>query len=426
MAELKNMTVQALRDLARKALGKGHSRLKTKTELIQALQAAERKVTGVAEKAAGKAKEAAGRAARATERVMEGVRGKGSKEAAPKARSGAKETPPAKAVKVEERAEKRAEPKPERKAPDRQAEERRADERKSDERKSDERRRAASRRSASQGPEAEPEPDPEGHMVARVMGEDAARRAPHPMTESAMESRRAERPTRPQPAPAYDEGLGDLPWTYSDDSLVALPRDPKTLFLYWDHAQETLRHAWEGLDGGRPQLWVYAQGPNGRWERVRVVDFALESRSYYIHDLDPGRIYRAEIHVVDRQGRDKLLPQASNPMMLPAVGPSPVIDDRFMRILWSEPLQRLLRDATPGGAFPEELRAQLMRLSDWSRFQPSAGGSSAGAFGAAGGAGAGAAGAGAGAGLRPTSPWVRPSSFGVPSSPWGWSGEEDP
>ena len=30
MPELKNMTVQALRDLARKALGRGHSRLKTK------------------------------------------------------------------------------------------------------------------------------------------------------------------------------------------------------------------------------------------------------------------------------------------------------------------------------------------------------------------------------------------------------------
>ena len=34
MAEFKNMTVQTLRDLARKALGAGHSKLKTKAELI--------------------------------------------------------------------------------------------------------------------------------------------------------------------------------------------------------------------------------------------------------------------------------------------------------------------------------------------------------------------------------------------------------
>src|SRR5690348_13654574 len=62
MAELKNMTVQALRDLARKELGRGHSKLKTKTELIEALQAAQRKVAGAAEKAASKVREAAGRA----------------------------------------------------------------------------------------------------------------------------------------------------------------------------------------------------------------------------------------------------------------------------------------------------------------------------------------------------------------------------
>jgi hypothetical protein len=171
-----------------------------------------------------------------------------------------------------------------------------------------------------------------------------------------------------------------------------------------------VRGAWEGLDEGRPQLWVFTREPSGAWTRVRVVDFALESRSYYIHDLEPGRVYRAEIHVIDRRGRDKLLPRASNEMMLPAVGPSPVIDDRFMRILWSEPLQRLLRDARPGGPFPDDVRAQLARLSDWSRFQAAAGGGSA------------SAGVGGMGGGRPASPWMRPSSS--PSSPWGGKGGE--
>ena len=51
MADLKDMTLQALRDLARKALGRGHSKIRKKSEIIEALQAAEKKV----EEAAGKA-----------------------------------------------------------------------------------------------------------------------------------------------------------------------------------------------------------------------------------------------------------------------------------------------------------------------------------------------------------------------------------
>jgi hypothetical protein len=411
MAELKNLTVQALRDLARKALGRGHSKLKTKSELIAALQSAERKVAGAAEKAAGKVREATGRVARATERAVETVRGKGREVAggrgAGKERAGGK---PEKRVKEEGHAARAA-----------GAAGKAAREAARSMREVAQAAKAAARRVRAAG--GEPEPDPEGHMVARVAGEDAARFAPHPLTESALESSRSARPAGVEPrrgaeaageAPAMEEGLGELPWAYGDDALMALPRDPRTLFLYWDHAPDTLRDAWAGLDGGKPQIWVFAQERDGGWTRVRVLDFALESRSYYLHDLDPGRVYRAEIHVVDRQGRDRLLPRGSNPMMLPAVGPSPIIDDRFLRILWSEPLQRLLREAQAGGLFPEDVRAELARLSDWSRFQAQ-GGSSGGIGGVLGG----------GMGGRPSSPWMRPSSFSSPSSPGGRSGGED-
>jgi uncharacterized protein len=423
MAELKNMTVQALRDLARKALGRGHSKLKTKTELIEALQAAQKKVAGAAEKAATKVKEATGRTAKATGRAVENVRGKAreatrrrraEREAGATVRAGGGEAEaerPSVAARASSAAGQAA-----------------RDAANAVREVADAARQGAKRvRDRFRG---EREPDPAGYIVARVAGEAAARSAPHALTESALETERAgaDAPSDDGPregdAPSpesYDERLGDLPWTYGDDALIALPRDPTTLFFYWDHAPETLRSAFDGLDGGRPQLWIYAREPSGAWTKVREVDFALESRSYYIHDLHPGRIYRAEIRVVDRAGRTKLLPRTSNEMMLPPVGPSPVIDDRFMRILWSEPLQRLLRAAIPGGAFPEDVRAQLARLSDWSRFQSSAGGgveSAAGGFGAAGpGAGGGGASGAGGIGGRPTSPWVRPSSSGM--GPWG-------
>jgi hypothetical protein len=252
-------------------------------------------------------------------------------------------------------------------------------------------------------PRPSDEPDPESYFVARVRGEEAAREAPRPMTEAAVEAARgAPRGERPEPRGAWDEQLGDLPWSYGDDALVALPRDPRTLYLYWDHAAETLRRGWEGLQGGRSELWIFADLPGGGWERVRVVGFALESRGWYVHDLDPGRVYRAEIHLVDRD-QDRLLPRPSNAVMLPPVGPSPVVDDRFARILWSEHLARWLAQWRAGGPFAEDLRAQLLRLSDWSRFGAGTWGGSAGGMGG-----------------RPSSPSGPPGS---PSSPWGGARE---
>jgi hypothetical protein len=388
MAELKNMTLQTLRDLARKALGPGHSKLKTKAELIEALQAAERKVAGAAEKAASKIKQVTGRAARATAKVVDSVRGKESAAAGAKA-------PRVKAERT--KAEKREKPRAGR--PGARAAKGGAGELAPS--------KSAARKS-SPPPTMGREPDPEGYMVARVAGEAIARGAPHPLTEGALEGMPRHSHERALPPPAFDEHLGELARSYQDDALIALPRDPRTLFLYWDHAQDTLRQAWEGLDGAKPQMWVFAREPDGGWTRVRVLDFALESRSYYIHELEPGRIYRAEIHLVDRQGRERLVPRTSNEMMLPPVGPSPVVDDRFMRILWSEPLQRLLRSSRAGGPFPEDVRQQLARLSDWSRFAGRVWGGSAGGMGG-----------------RPFSPTSAPSSPSSPTAPWGWSDGED-
>ena len=407
MAEFKHMTVQALRDLARKALGRGHSRLKTKDELIEALQAAERKVTGAAGKAASKVRAATGRAARATDKMVAAVRSKGSEASARR-----KEQEAARAKEKEREKEKAARSAPARKEPPGRAA--KAGQAAREAARSMRDAAGAAARAGARRVRAavsrEPEPDPEGYMVARVAGEEALRGAPHPMTESALESARGGATRAPEPAlgaEAFDERLGELPWSYADDTLMALARDPRTLFLYWDHAQETLRQAFEGLEGGRAQLWVFVREPDGRWERTRALDFALESRSYYVHDLAPGRIYRAEIHVVDRHGRDRLVPRPSNEMMLPAVGPSPIVDDRFMRIPWGESLQRMLREAHPGGPFPDDIRAQLARLSDWSRFAGRVWGGSAGGMGG-----------------RPFSAVSSPSAPSSPTSPWGRPDEE--
>jgi hypothetical protein len=384
MAELKNMTVQALRDLARKALGRGHSRLKTKSELVAALQAAGRGL-------GTKVREATGRAAKAAERVVESgrARAKAAREKKPAAKAAAaKRAKAAKEPEVEPAKAEKVAAKPAR--------------------REKEPRKARERRAA----EVEPtEPDPESHFVARVAGESAVREAPHPMTESALEERaaRAEAARRvARPQPEVDEGLGELPWTYGDDALVALPRDPRTLYVYWDHHGETLKNGFSGLEGAHAQIWVFGRRPDGGWDRVRTVDFALESRSYFIHDLEPGRVYRAEIHLLDRAGRQRRLQEPSNEMQLPPFGPSPVVDDRFMRIAWGTPLARLLQHYREGAPFPEELRAILAHLSDWSRFVGPTWGSGSGGLGAAGGPGG-----------RPSGPSGEGHFGSSPSSPWG-------
>jgi hypothetical protein len=78
------------------------------------------------------------------------------------------------------------------------------------------------------------------------------------------------------------------------------------------------------------------------------------------------------------------------------------VDDRFVRIPWDLPLGQLLGPGHAGAPFGDDVRAQLARLSDWSRFSGPTWGGSAGGMGG-----------------RPSSPTSAPSS---PSSPFGGGG----
>jgi uncharacterized protein len=220
---------------------------------------------------------------------------------------------------------------------------------------------------------AEVAADPEGYFVARVRGEDAVREAPHPMLDVAGFEEASPAPS------AFEEDLGELPATYREDALMVMPRDPHTLYVYWDYAPATRDAAFAGLSGAKAQLWLFAKGAG--WERVQAVDFAFEAHGWYLHGLEPGRQYRVEIHVVDGHGADRLLPQVSNAVALPPLGPSEVLDDRFVEIPFEAPLPKQVGPGHEGGPFSEELRTLLARLSDWARFQGSSPSSPPGAGG---------------------------------------------
>ena len=222
----------------------------------------------------------------------------------------------------------------------------------------------ASRRKGPSRPPAVEGLDPDGYFVARVRGEEAARRAPHPMTEGEeREDPMALRALAEVPVPVDDEGLGDLPWSYGEDVFVGLPRDPRTMFFYWDHSEKTRNAGFEWLDRPRAQLRVLALRGDGEWETVRIAELALESRGFYVHDLEPGRTYRGVIVAVSTDGRERRVGEPSNEVALPSSGPSPVVDDRYATIPWDLPLDGTLREARIGGAFPDEIRAMLARLS---------------------------------------------------------------
>ncbi len=347
MADLKKTTVKSLRELVRKTLGPGPARLKTKGELIRALEeaGAGARPTRVPGKqpssAGGKAMSAAKGAGKAAGARAVARSGKAAVDTA----AGARE-----AVKIAKTARARKPGKVSAAAAVAGA--------------------AAGAAAAARSRRSPPaEGDPEGFFVARVRGEEAVREAPHPMGEIAREELRT--PPPPLPRPRYDEGLGELPWRYGDDAFVAMARDPRSMFLYWDHADGTVAAALSGLDSPRTQLWILVRAAGG-WDRIRTIDFALESRSYYVHELEPGRTYRAEVHVVDQHGNERRIAQPSNEVSLPPIGPSPIVDDRFIRIPWGVQLGSALGPGHPGVPFSDEARALLARLSDWARFARSA------------------------------------------------------
>lgn len=222
------------------------------------------------------------------------------------------------------------------------------------------RERAAAPRRAAEGHSV---PLPEGHLVARVAGEEEVFEAPLPLVEEKL----------PPPA-SFAPGPPPLPTAYRDDTFVALARDPFTLWLYWDFAPETVQAAMSGLRSPRTKLRIY-QGEH----RVRDMDFALESGSYYINDLSPGERYQAEIVFVGDQG-ERRLGRRSNAVALPNFGPSGWAEDRFATLPWEAKLPKGL-DAFERPLPPElederyEPRAAMRRGASeaWPRRRPEAG-----------------------------------------------------
>lgn len=396
MDDLKSVTLDYLRGLARKHLGPGHSKL-NKRELIAALAqsvpalkrlaqlagierpASSQPAAKAASPAAKPSREPRSKETRAVDKKKQPERKTAERKPGPE-----KKAPEKKALEKKAPEKKVAERKrePEKKAPERKASEKKAPEKKAPEKKAAERKPKPEKVSAApQGRKATPprpaapkaedlsqsakpaqvvnfpprprsfrsaeeawqedtaemvvespeleqvfqhaaEPLVEGFFVARMMGERELRR--HHLTEE-----QAPRPVVHAGAarPGFEENLGELPLDYGNDLALALARDPHTLFITWDFSSAMLARAREGLDAPRAMLRVFDGD-----RLVREEEVALESRSFYIHGLPPGRPYRVEAHFVGRDGRSRRIGHSTRPLILPQTGPSPDTSVRFMQI----------------------------------------------------------------------------------------------
>jgi hypothetical protein len=274
MEDLKKLTVRHLRELARKHLGRGRSKLKTKAELIAALKAG---FGRMASKGAASAK---------VVKPAPAAKAAGSLAAVAKRTTRVKVTAFA----------------------------------------GDQQSAASIQRNEGTGPGIAPqrkaEPLIEGFFIARIAGEDEARR--HGLTEAFSPRASLNR-----------NGRGaEVSLSEGDDRLHALARDPETLFVFWDFPKKSRDEAARGLKSPRAVLRVF-EGD----QMVREVEFTPESRSFYVHHLRPGHRYRVEAHLVGLRGQSRQIGFSSNTVELPGRG-NLQGDIRLMRLPWEVDLRQ--------------------------------------------------------------------------------------
>jgi hypothetical protein len=310
MDDLKKLSVERLRELARKHLGKGHSRLRTKAELLEALRSALREPLARLRDAAGSVVPRA----RGKVRVVDfppgrkgRVRAERSPAAAPDA--GGAEPRPVDATRIGPPREQIVPP-------------------------------ASTGSTATRRSGARPSPAParEGRAGSNGVPE---RAAPPPVpVEPPVEQGFFEAPTTPRRArrtPAhlepFEPGPFASPREVGTDAPLLLVRDPTTLFVFWDFRRELERGAALGLREPRLLLRLFRGA-----DLDRSLELPLASRSTYVTGLSSGQEYTAEVLLLGRDGWTRPVGSRSAPRRLPPGRVSAQLEVRTLRLPWSEPL----------------------------------------------------------------------------------------
>jgi len=141
----------------------------------------------------------------------------------------------------------------------------------------------------------------------------------------------------PEPSHMLDDA--PLPPRYDVDECVAIPVDPRTLYVYWEARDATLEQLQATLPGGGLSLRLVVVVPtwDGPQSSLREHQVTLALGDFIARDLPPGAVVRVAL---GWKSGDTFVPIAHSPALeTPAGAPSPVVADVLVR--W-----------TPGGTFP--------------------------------------------------------------------------
>jgi len=130
----------------------------------------------------------------------------------------------------------------------------------------------------------------------------------------------------------------EIPGTYDETYMRALPKDPLWIFVYWELSGETIelmrRHV--GADVFNSSKWVlrvldvsdiFYNGTNA-WRQTDI-ELAPYATSWYVKVWEPGRTYMLQCGIVTPDSRF-FSAVNSNPVQVPRAGVSPVLDEEWM------------------------------------------------------------------------------------------------
>jgi hypothetical protein len=165
-----------------------------------------------------------------------------------------------------------------------------------------------------------------------------------------------------EPAHMLDDA--PLPTRYDVDECVAIPVDPRTLYVYWEVREQTLSYVRAARPDGALALRVVVIVPtwDGPRSTVRDHDVGSTLGDHFVRDLPPGCVVRAAI---GWKHGEAFLPIAHSPALdTPPDGPSPLVADVLVR--WTphgaEPIGAEDRDAAAIERALGRVRREAVRI----------------------------------------------------------------
>ena len=128
--------------------------------------------------------------------------------------------------------------------------------------------------------------------------------------------------------PSIDEG--ELPWTYGDDRITAMARDPESAYVYWEITDEGIASARSRLGAAGAHGWcnLRVYDTTGRdFDGVNAHDYFdigidRRDREYFLMIRRPGSSLHVEVGIMTHEGYFQPIARSGR-VDFPRSGPSP-------------------------------------------------------------------------------------------------------